>query len=128
MPKIEPMSLSWDDTKVLKKVEIIVPGVCSKKGTKQGSAGSVSVKKKLLPKRRSVLDCDKYGPGSRHLWQTDRIEFPALCKDLLGVPEERTRKEKQDSWAYVLCAPTMVKRVGMTLPMRDREGHPLLVQ
>ena len=34
MPKVEPTSLSWDDTEVLKKVEIIVPGVSFKKGTK----------------------------------------------------------------------------------------------
>ena len=27
MSKIEPMSLSWDDTEVLKKVEVIMPGV-----------------------------------------------------------------------------------------------------
>ena len=34
MPKVEPMSLSWDDNEVLKKVKVIVPGVSFKKGTK----------------------------------------------------------------------------------------------
>ena len=33
MPKVEPMSLSWDDTEVLKKVKITAPGVSFKKGT-----------------------------------------------------------------------------------------------
>ena len=58
MPKVEPMSLLWDDTEVLKKVKIIVPGVSLKKGTKQSSAISILAEQKLEPKRRSVLDCD----------------------------------------------------------------------
>ena len=39
MPKMELVSLSWDDTKVLKKVEILVPGVSFKKGTKRVQVG-----------------------------------------------------------------------------------------
>ena len=31
MPKVEPTSLLWDDTEVLKKVEIIVPGEVSRR-------------------------------------------------------------------------------------------------
>ena len=41
MPKVEPMSLSLDDTEVLKKVKTIMPGVRFKKGTKKGPTGLV---------------------------------------------------------------------------------------
>ena len=67
MLKIEPMSLSRDDTEVLKKVEVIVPAKVSvrfKKGIKQDSAKLVSTKQKLVPTRRSVLDYKKHSPGS----------------------------------------------------------------
>ena len=41
IPKVEPTSLSWDDTEVLKKDTIIIPGISFKKGTTQGSARSI---------------------------------------------------------------------------------------
>ena len=50
MPNVEPVSLSWDDAEVLTKVEILVPGVSSKKGMKRGPAGSILAKQKLVPK------------------------------------------------------------------------------
>ena len=50
MPKMEPVSLSWDDTEVLKKVKILVPGVSFKKGSKRGPSGSIPAKQKLVPK------------------------------------------------------------------------------
>ena len=76
MPKMEPLSLSWDDTEILKKVKVIVPakdGVRFKKGTKQGSTKSILAKQKLVPKRRSVLGCDKHSPGSGPLWGVELI-------------------------------------------------------
>ena len=87
MPKVEPVSLSWDDTEVLKKVEILVPGVSFKKGTKRGTNRSIPAKQKLVPKRRSVLGCDKHSPGSGSLWGGNRTKFLALCRALVGVPE-----------------------------------------
>ena len=49
MPKLEPVSLTWDDTEVLKKVKILVPGVSFKKRTKRGPSGSIPAKQKLVP-------------------------------------------------------------------------------
>ena len=75
LPKIEPMSLSWDDTEVLKKVKGIIPtkiGVSFKKGMKQGSTVLILAKRKLLPKQRSVLDYEKYSSGSGPQWQLNR--------------------------------------------------------
>ena len=86
MLKIEPMSLSRDDTKVLKKVEVIVParvGVRFKKGTKQGSTKLVLTKQKLVPKQRSALDCEKHSPGSGPQWQVNRTRFLPLDKAVL---------------------------------------------
>ena len=50
MSKMEPVSLSWDDTEVLKKVKILVPGVSFKKGTKRGPNRLIPAKQKLVPK------------------------------------------------------------------------------
>ena len=44
MPKLEPVSLMWDDTEALKKVKILVPGVSFKKGIKRGPSGSIPAK------------------------------------------------------------------------------------
>ena len=63
MPKVDPMFLPWGDTDVLKKDEMIVPGVSFKKGTKQSLARSMLTNQKIVPKQRSVLDCDKHSPG-----------------------------------------------------------------
>jgi hypothetical protein len=131
LPKIEPLSLSWDGAEVLKKVEVIVPAkmrVQFKKGTKQGSGVSISAKHKIVPKLRSVLDCDKHSPGSGPQWQINRTRFPALYRALLGEPEGKNRKRKWDSRARDLHIPTKVKRVGRGVPMTNREGRPLLTQ
>ena len=86
MPKIELMSLSWDDTEVLKKVEVMVPardGVQFKRRIKQGSTKYISAKQKLVQKQRSVLNCDKYSTRSGHQWQVGTTRFPALYKALV---------------------------------------------
>ena len=126
LPKMEPVSLSWDDAEVLKKVEILVPRTSSKKGTKRGQTVSIPAKRKLAPKRRSVLGCDKHSPGSGPLWGADRTKFPALYKALVGVPDKVIRKEKRDLRVRVLRTPTRVNRVRRLLPTRNREGRPLL--
>ena len=83
MPKVEPASLLWNDAEVLKKVEIIVPGVSFKKGTKRGPNRSIPAKQNIVPKGRSVLGCDKHSPESGPLWGADRTKFPALYKALV---------------------------------------------
>ena len=128
LPKVEPVSLTWDDTEVLKKVEILAPRVSFKKGTKRGPSESIQAKRKLVPKRRSVLGCDRYSPGSGPLWGADRAKFPALYRTLVGAPDGAGRKKKRDSQARVLRVPTSMKRVRRGAPMYDREGHPLLTQ
>jgi len=128
LPKLESVSLTWDDTEVLEKVKILAPRVSFKKGTKRGRSESIPAKRKLVPKRRSVLGCDKHSPGSGPLWGADRAKFPALYKALVGAPDGAGGKEKRDSRARVLRAPTSMKRVRRGAPTYDREGHPLLTQ
>ena len=120
MPKLESVSLTWDDTEVLKKVKILVPGISFKKGTKRGPSGSIPAKRKLVPTRRSVLGCDKHSPGSGPLWGANRAKFPALYKTLVGAPDGLGRKEKRDSRACILRTPTSMKRVRRRALAYDR--------
>jgi hypothetical protein len=75
-----------------------------------------------------MLGCDKHSPGSGPLWGADRAKFPALYKALVGAPDGAGGKEKRDSRARVLRTPTRENSVRRSLPMRDREGCPLLTQ
>ena len=75
LPKVEPVSLTWDDREVLKKVEILAPRVSFKKGTKRGPSVSIPAKRKLVPKQWSVLDCYKHSPGSGPSGRPTRQDF-----------------------------------------------------
>ena len=59
----------------------------------------------------SVLGCDKHSPRYGPLWGADRTKFLALYKALVGAPDGAGGKEKWDSRARVLRAPTSMKRV-----------------
>ena len=95
MPKIEYDRISAIGGEILEKVFIFVPArlpaTKSKKGILRGDKSKLILPRvKPTAKQRSVLEEDKYTPGSGPRWKQVNARFLALYKALLAEPDPAT--------------------------------------